>query len=61
LSCEFTEDNNKQSNIFYLIILIKMSYQTYQGQTINQFIPNYVVKSDFLPTRVVEGNEGQTA
>ncbi len=38
-----------------------MSYQTYQGQTINQFIPNYVVKSDFLPTRVVEGNEGQTA
>jgi hypothetical protein len=38
-----------------------MSYQTYQGQTINHFIPNYVVKSDYLPTRVVEGNQGQTA
>jgi hypothetical protein len=39
-----------------------MSYQTYhQGQSIQQFIPNYVVRSDFLPTRVVEGNQGQTA
>lgn len=34
-----------------------MSYQ----QGINQFIPGYVVKSDFLPTRVVEGNTSQTA
>lgn len=33
-----------------------MSYQT-----INQFIPNYVVKSDYLPTRVVDGNTAQTA
>jgi hypothetical protein len=38
-----------------------MSYITNQGQTINHFIPHYVVKSDFLPTRVVEGNQGQTA
>lgn len=35
-----------------------MSYQT---QTINSFIPNYVVKSDYLPTRVVDGNTAQTA
>ena len=34
-----------------------MSYQ----QGINQYIPNYVVKSDFLPTRVVEGNNQQTS
>lgn len=32
-----------------------------QGPTINQFIPNYIVKSDYLPTRVVEGNQGQTS
>ena len=31
-----------------------MSYQ--QPQNINQIIPNYVVKSDYLPTRVVEAN-----
>ena len=37
-----------------------MSYQTYQGQTITHFIPNYVVKSDYLPTRVVDGNQVQT-
>ena len=32
-----------------------------QGQTIHQFVPNYVVKSDYLPTRVVEGNNSQAA
>ena len=49
--------NNK--NIFYLFtIRLKMSYH---GQTINAFIPNYVVKSDYLPTRVVDGNAAQTA
>lgn len=37
-----------------------MSYYQ-QQQTINQFIPNYVVKSDYLPTRVVDGNSAQTA
>ena len=37
-----------------------MSYQ--QVQNINQFIPHYVVKSDYLPnTRVVDGNNTQTA
>ncbi len=37
-----------------------MSYQ--QTQSINQYIPNYVVKSDYLPnTRVVEGNTTQTS
>lgn len=34
---------------------------SYQGQTINSFIPSYVVKSDYLPTRVVDGNNTQTA
>lgn len=34
---------------------------SYHGQTINAFIPNYVVKSDYLPTRVVDGNSAQTA
>lgn len=28
---------------------------------LNQYVPNYVVKSDFLPTRVVEGSNSQTA
>ena len=36
-----------------------MSYQ--QSLSINQFIPGYVVKSDYLPTRVVEGNQTQTS
>jgi len=40
-----------------------MSYQTYQtqGQTVNAYIPNYVLKSDYLPTRVVDGNTTQTS
>lgn len=33
-----------------------MSYQ----QGIHQFVPGYVVKSDFLPTRVSEGTNSQT-
>jgi len=36
-----------------------MSYQI--GQTVNQYIPNYVLKSDYLPTRVVDGNTAQTS
>ena len=37
-----------------------MSYQ--QGQNINQYIPNYVTRSDYLPnTRVVEGTNTQTS
>jgi hypothetical protein len=36
-----------------------MSYQ--QHHTINEFIPNYTVKSDYLPTRVGDGNQTQTA
>ena len=28
---------------------------------INQFVPNYVIKSDYLPTRVIDGNNSQTA
>jgi hypothetical protein len=36
-----------------------MSYQ--QSSSINQFIPGYVVKSDYLPTRVVEGSSSQTS
>lgn len=35
-----------------------MSYQA--QQTINHYIPNYVVKSDYLPSRVVDGNQSQT-
>lgn len=33
---------------------------SFGGQSINAFIPNYVVKSDYLPTRVIEGNSTQT-
>ena len=37
-----------------------MSYQ--QNTSINQFIPNYVVRSDYLPnTKVVDGNTTQTS
>lgn len=31
------------------------------SNSINHYIPNYVVKSDFLPTRVVEGQTAQTS
>ena len=34
------------------------SYSGHQG--INHFIPNYVVKSDFLPTQVHDGHNPQT-
>ena len=34
-----------------------MSYQ----QGINQFIPNYIVKSDYLPSKVIEGNNPKTS
>lgn len=35
---------------------------SYQGQnTIQSFIPNYVVKSDYLPNRVNEGSNAHTA
>lgn len=37
-----------------------MSYP-YQGQTVTSFIPTYVVKSDYLPTRVLDGNTAQTS
>ena len=30
-------------------------------QGITHYIPGYVVKSDFLPTRVVDGNTSTTA
>ena len=36
-----------------------MAYQQVHG--INQFIPNYVAKSDYLPTRVVDGSNTQTS
>ena len=29
--------------------------------TINQYVPNHTVKSDFLPTKVHDGNTPQTA
>ncbi len=37
-----------------------MSYSQ-QGQVhkLNEFVPNYVVKSDYLPTRVVDTNVNQ--
>ena len=34
-----------------------MNYQHVRG---NQLIPNYVTKSEYLPTRVAEGNNNQT-
>ena len=27
---------------------------------LSQYVPGYVVKSDFLPTRVIEGSNSQT-
>ena len=41
-----------------------MSYQytttsTTSGHRLNEFVPNYTVKSDYLPTRVQEQNQGQ--
>ena len=30
-------------------------------QTVNQYIPGYIVKSDYLPTRVIEGQNSQTS
>ena len=47
----------KSINIFYFTTKI-MSYQA--QQTVNQFIPNYVVKSDYLPTRINDGDQSQT-
>ena len=39
-----------------------MSFQ-HQGihHTINEYVPTYVVKSDYLPTRVQDGNTNQTS
>ncbi len=34
---------------------------SYHAQTINSFIPTYVVKSDYLPTVVNDGGNSQTA
>lgn len=31
------------------------------GTSINQFVPNYVVKSDYLPTHVHEGSNQRTS
>lgn len=31
-----------------------------QGNSLREYVPHYVVKSDFLPTRIVEGNSAQT-
>ena len=42
-----------------IISQIDMAYQQVHG--INQFIPNYVAKSDYLPTRVVDGSNTQTS
>lgn len=40
-----------------------MSYQNLGAErlTVDRLIPNYVIKSDYLPTRVVDGNPAQTA
>ena len=42
-----------------IISEINMAYQQVHG--INEFIPNYVAKSDYLPTRVVDGSNTQTS
>jgi hypothetical protein len=46
----------KLGPVEYNFIVFNMSYQQ---TSINQFIPGYQVKSDFLPTRVVEGNASE--
>ena len=32
-----------------------------RNQGITQFVPNYVTKSDYLPTRIIDGNNSQTS
>lgn len=49
---------NKQQIYIFITITSDMSFQ---NQTVQSFVPNYVVKSDYLPTKVVEGNTTQTA
>ena len=38
-----------------------MSYYPGGQTSVRQFIPNYVVKSDYLPTVVRDGNNATTA
>lgn len=40
-----------------------MSFQNQgvENLTVERLVPNYVIKSDYLPTRVVDGNSAQTA
>jgi hypothetical protein len=62
------EDNSNDFVFLLIEILIKilyyflMSYIPPQGSQLNQFIPNYVVHSDYLPNnKVVEGHQVETA
>lgn len=44
--------------IYFILPQRSMSY--HQEHTINHYIPNYVVKSDFLPNHVVQGSNSNT-
>jgi len=52
-----------QQNIRYGILEVAINifiyHTTMSYQTVTQLVPNYVVKSDYLPTRVVDGNQLQ--
>ena len=37
-----------------------MSFQQQVHHTVNEYVPTYQVKSDYLPTRVQDGNQNQT-
>ena len=47
----------------YKKYILSMSFQNQgvENLTVERLVPNYVIKSDYLPTRVVDGNSAQTA
>lgn len=50
------------NNIYWRLLRI-MSYvpqHIHQGTTLREYIPTYTVRSDYLPTRVLEGSNPQT-
>ena len=54
--------DNIFNNIYWRLFRIMSHYpRNIQGNSLREYIPHYIVKSDFLPTRVVEGNNPQTA
>jgi hypothetical protein len=48
-------------NIKKYILSMSFQNQGVENLTVERLVPNYVIKSDYLPTRVVDGNSAQTA